>query len=279
MMMGPVGSELTRILPSKGWVSVNFSELWKFRELLYFLTWRDVKVRYKQTVLGILWAVLQPLLTMVVFSIFFGKLAKVPSDGIPYPIFSYSGLVPWAFFATSLSQASNSVVASQNLIKKVYFPRLVIPLSSTLSALVDFAIAFAVLLVMMAFYGMMPTSRIFWLPFLLILTGVTSLGVSLWLTTLNVRYRDVRYVLPLMTQLWLVATPIAYPSSLMSENWRYVYALNPMVGVVDGFRWALLGTPYNPGSTFVVPTLAAIFILITGVIYFRRMEQSFADII
>lgn len=268
-----------RIAPSKGWVSLKLKELWQFRELLYFLIWRDVKVRYKQTALGAAWAIIQPVLTMVVFSVFFGQLGKIPSDGIPYPIFSFAGLVPWTFFANGLSQSSNSLVGSSNLITKVYFPRLTIPLASVLSGVVDFGLAFVVLLVMMLYYGIVPTLNIFWLPLFLLLALVTSLGVGLWLSALNVQYRDVRYVVPFITQFWLLATPIAYPSSLLRQPWRTIYGLNPMAGVVEGFRWALLQTDTAPGPLIVVSSVTALIVLLTGAFYFRRMEGKFADIV
>lgn len=267
------------IKPTKGWVALQLRELWEYRELLYFLTWRDVKVRYKQTLLGSTWAVIQPFFTMVVFSIFFGKLAKVPSDGIPYPIFSYTGLVPWTFFSYGLTQASNSLVGSGNLIKKIYFPRLVVPISSVLSGAVDFLLAFAVLLGMIFYYGITPTSHILWLPALFLLAGMAALGTGLWLSAMNVQFRDVRYVVPFLTQFWLFATPIAYPSSLLAEPWRTVYGLNPMVGVVEGFRWALLGTDTAPGPVIVASTVATTVLLISGAFYFRRMEKTFADVV
>lgn len=268
-----------RIRPSRGWVSLKLGELWEYHELLYFLIWRDIKVRYKQTALGATWAIIQPFFTMVVFSLFFGRLAKVPSDGIPYPIFSFAALVPWTFFANGLAQSSNSLVGSANLITKVYFPRLTIPIASVLSGIVDFALAFIVLLMMMLYYGIVPTLNVLWLPLFLLLALVTSLGVGLWLSALNVEYRDVRYVVPFITQFWLFVTPIAYPSSLLPEPWRTVYGLNPMVGVVEGFRWALLGTKTAPGPIIAVSSVAALVILITGAFYFRRMEKTFADIV
>jgi len=267
------------IEPSRGWVSLKLRELWEYRELLYFLTWRDIKVRYKQTVLGAAWAIIQPFFTMVVFSLFFGRLAKMPSDGIPYPIFAYAALVPWTFFANGLTQSSNSLVGSANLIKKVYFPRLLVPISSVISGVVDFVLAFSVLLGMMVFYGIVPTVNVIWLPFLLVLAFVTALGVGLWFAAMNVQFRDVRYMIPFLTQFWLFATPIAYPSSLLAEPWRTVYGINPMVGVVEGFRWALLGTDIAPGPVIVVSSLAALFILIGGMYYFRRMEKTFADVV
>src|SRR5687767_10389004 len=217
---------VAHIRPSKGWVSLRLGELFEYRELLVFLVWRDIKVRYKQTVLGASWALIQPFFTMVVFSLFFGRLAKIPSDGVPYPIFSFAALVPWTFFATSLTNSSNSLVGSSNLIKKVYFPRLAIPIATVLSGLVDFAIAFMMLIGMMLWYGVTITSNVLWLPFFLLLALVTALGVGLWLSAMNVKYRDVRYVVPFLTQFWLFATPVAYPSSLLGEQWRALYALN-----------------------------------------------------
>jgi len=267
------------VKPSKGWISLNLAELWEYRELLYFLTWRDIKVKYKQTVLGAAWAIIQPFFTMVVFSVFFGKLAKMPSDGIPYPIFAYSALVPWTFFASGLNNSSNSLVGSANLIKKVYFPRLVVPISSIISSVVDFVLAFTVLLGMMVFFGIFPTVNIVWLPFLLLLAFITALGVGLWLSALNVQFRDVRYTVPFLTQFWLFASPIAYPSSLLSEPWRTLYGINPMVGVVEGFRWALLGTDTAPGPIVIVSSVVALTLLIGGVFYFRRMEKTFADVV
>jgi lipopolysaccharide transport system permease protein len=268
-----------RIEPSSGWVSLKLRELWEFRELLYFLAWRDIKVRYKQTLLGAAWAILQPLLTMVVFSIFFGRLAKIPSDGVPYPIFSYVALVPWTFFAHGLNEASNSLVGSANLIKKVYFPRLAIPVAAVLSGVIDFLLAFLVLVGMMLYYGLVPTINTLWLPGFLLLTLITSLGVGLWLSALNVKFRDVRYTVPFVVQFWLFATPVAYPSSLLSEPWRTLYGLNPMVGVVEGFRWALLGTVTQPGAIIVVSSFAALAMLVSGAFFFRRMEKTFADIV
>ena len=278
----PEGSSslaLCRIQPSTGWVNLRLRELWEYRELLYFLTWRDIKVRYKQTVLGAAWAIIQPFFTMVVFSLFFGNLAKMPSDGIPYPIFAYAALVPWTFFSNGLVQSSNSLVGSSNLLKKVYFPRLVIPTSSVLSGVVDFFLAFLVLIGMMLFYGILPTGNIIWLPFLLVLAFMTSLGVGLWFSAMNVQFRDVRYTVPFVAQFWLFATPIAYPSSLLSEPWRTLYALNPMVGVVEGFRWALLGTNTAPGPIIAASFTAALIILVGGAFYFRRMERTFADVV
>jgi lipopolysaccharide transport system permease protein len=268
-----------RIAPSKGWVSLRLHELWEYRELLYFLIWRDIKVRYKQTALGATWAIIQPFFTMVVFSLFFGHLGKIPSDGIPYPLFSFAALVPWTFFANGLGQSSNSLVGNANLITKIYFPRLIVPLASVFSGIVDFVLAFVVLLGMMLYYGLVPTLHVFWLPLFVLLALVTSLGVGLWFSALNVEYRDVRYIVPFITQFWLFATPIAYPSSLLSQPWRTIYGLNPMVGVVEGFRWALLGTNTAPGPIIAVSSAAALVILVTGAFYFRRMEKTFADIV
>ena len=268
-----------RIAPSKRWVSLKLRELWEYRELLYFLIWRDIKVRYKQTALGATWAIIQPVFTMLVFSLFFGHLGKIPSDGIPYPIFSFAALVPWTFFANGLGQSSNSLVGNANLITKIYFPRLIVPLASVFSGIVDFLLAFIVLLGMMLYYGLVPTLHVFWLPLFVVLALVTSLGVGLWLSALNVEYRDVRYLVPFITQFWLFATPIAYPSSLLSEPWRTIYGLNPMVGVVEGFRWALLGTNTAPGPIIAMSSAVAIVVLVTGAFYFRRMEKTFADIV
>jgi lipopolysaccharide transport system permease protein len=268
-----------RIEPSRGWVSLRLHELWEFRELLYFLAWRDIKVRYKQTALGVAWAIIQPFFTMVIFSIFFGKLGRIPSDGIPYPLFAYAALVPWTFFAHGLNQSSNSLVTGAQLIKKVYFPRLVVPVAAVLSGVVDFILAFIVLLGMMLYYGLAPTANIVWLPAFLLLALITSLGVGLWLSTLNVQYRDVRHAVPFITQFWLFLTPIAYPSTLLSEPWRTLYGLNPMAGVVEGFRWALLGTDTQPKAMIFVSCLMALAILIAGAFYFRRMEKTFADVV
>ncbi|MDX2089252.1 MAG: ABC transporter permease [Kofleriaceae bacterium] len=255
------------------------SELWAYRELVFFLTWRDIKVRYKQTVLGAAWAILQPLMTMVVFSVFFGRLAKMPSDGIPYPIFSFAGLVPWTFFAGALVQSSNSLVGSSQLVKKIYFPRLAIPIAGVLAGLVDLALAFCVLFVLMIGYGVMPSVQILWLPLFIAMALATALGVGLWLAALNVQFRDVRYVVPFITQFWMFATPIAYPSSMLDEPWRTVYGLNPMVGVVEGVRWSLLETTISPGPQLAVSACAALVVLISGAYYFRRMETTFADVI
>jgi len=272
---GPV----TRIRPPRAWVDLGLRELWTHRELLYFLTWRDIKVRYKQTVLGAAWAVIQPVCTMIVFSLFFGALARVPSDGVPYPLFSFAALVPWSFFANALMQSANSLVLSANLIRKVYFPRLIIPISAVLGGLVDFALAFGVLAIMMPMFGAAITVRALWLPVFVALAFLTALAVGLWLSALNVQFRDVRYVVPFLTQIWMFSTPIAYPSSLLPQPWRTVYALNPMVGVVEGFRWALLGADTAPGPMVLASSFATVVVLFAGACYFRRLEQRFADII
>ncbi len=267
------------IRPSRGWVPLGLKELWEYRELLYFLIWRDIKVRYKQTALGAAWAIIQPLFTMIVFSIFFGRLAKIPSDGVPYPIFAFCALLPWQLFAHALTESGNSLVASQNLITKVYFPRLVIPVAAVLAGLVDFAIAFVVLLGMMAYYGIVPTMAVVFLPLFLLLAVTTALAVGLWLSALNVQYRDVRYTIPFLTQFWLFITPIAYPSSLVPEGWRTLFGLNPMAGVVESFRWALLGTASAPGPMLAVSVAVVVALLVGGLYYFRRMEKTFADIV
>ncbi len=266
-----------RIEAKPGWVSLRLNELWAYREFVYFLTWRDIKVRYKQTVLGAAWAIIQPVLTMLVFSLFFGRLAKVPSDGLPYPLFVYAALVPWTLFANSLSQSSNSLVGNAHLLTKVYFPRLIIPISAVASQILDFVLAFIVLLGMMIYYGIGLKYQAFWLPCLLLLSLVTALGAGLWFSALNVHYRDVRYVIPFIVQFWMFATPIAYPSSLLSERWRMIYGLNPMVGVVEGFRWALLGQKSIPAPMILVSSIASVSMLIAGAFYFRRMEKTFAD--
>lgn len=267
------------IEPKRGLSLVNFRELWEYRELLSFLAWRDLKVRYKQTVLGIAWAIIQPVFTMLVFSLFFGKLAQMPSDGIPYPAFTYSGLVPWTFFATSLTISANSLVNNPRLLTKVYFPRVLIPLASILPCLVDFALAFGVLVLMMVGYGLLPTANIIWLPFFLIMAVGTALGAGLWLAALNVQFRDVRYAVPFLIQFWLFCTPVAYPSSLLSEPWRILYGINPMVGVVDGFRWALLDTRHEFGWMIGLSIITMVVLLVTGLAYFRKMERTFADIV
>jgi lipopolysaccharide transport system permease protein len=267
------------IEPGSSSIASQLGELWQYRELLYFLVWRDVKVRYKQTALGAAWAVLQPFMTMVVFSVFFGYLAKMPSDGIPYPVFAYCALLPWSLFAHALTESSNSLVNNQGLITKVYFPRLIVPIAPLFVGLVDFGIAFVVLLFLMAYYGLVPGPAIFLLPFFIFLAMATALAVGIWLSALNVQYRDVRYTIPFLTQLWLFATPVVYPSSLLPEPWRTLYGLNPMAGVVEGFRWVLLGRTGAPGLLLVVSILAVLVLLVGGLWYFNRMEQTFADVV
>ncbi len=273
------------IRPSRGWISLRLGEVWEYRELLYFLIWRDVKVRYKQTLLGAAWAILQPVATMIVFTIFFGKLANVGSDGLPYPLFSYAGLLPWTFFAQALAQSSDSLVGSGNLIKKVYFPRLVIPASAALAPIVDFAIALIVLVAMMAYYHVWPTLAIVYLPLLLLLAFGTALGVGMWLSALNVQYRDIRYVLPFFVQLWLFVTPVIYPMSQVTTRLEsmglpaWLYGLNPMAGVVEGFRWALLGSGSRPGPVVLASAGVTLLLLVSGAMYFRRMEKTFADVV
>lgn len=274
------GERITLIKPQQGWIPLNLRELWEYRELLFFFTWRDIKIRYKQTVLGASWAILQPVFTMVVFSIFFGRLAKMPSDGIPYPIFSYTGLLPWTFFAGSLANAANSLVRDANMIKKVYFPRLLSPVSTVFSSLVDFFLAFLVLVGMMFYYGLYPTATaLLWMPFFLLLALIIALGTGLWFAAWNAEYRDIRYIVPFLIQIWMFATPVVYPASLLKQPWRTIYGLNPMVGVLEGFRWVLLGKGHAPGAMVAVSTLVAILILIAGAFYFRRLERSFADVV
>ena len=268
-----------RLQARSGWQPVNLAEVWRYRELLWFLALRDIRVRYKQTALGVAWAVLQPLLTMAVFSVFFGKLGKMPSDGLPYPVFTFCALLPWQLFANALGSASNSLVQNQNLITKVYFPRLVIPLAAAVAGLVDFGIAFVILLGLMAYYGIAPGPAIVLLPLFVLLALAASLAVGLFLSALNVRYRDVRYTLPFLTQFWLFVTPVAYPSSIVPEGWRWLYGLNPLAGVVEGFRWALLGNANAPERVVVVSAVATVAGLVGALFYFRRVEASFADVV
>jgi lipopolysaccharide transport system permease protein len=277
---GHVTSAVTVIEPSQGWMPLKLRELWAYREVLYFLIWRDLKVRYRQTIMGAAWAVVQPLATALVFTIFFGKVAKIPSEGVPYPVFALTGLVPWTFFSNGLTQSANSLVANRHLISKIYFPRPLLPLARVLGVLPDLGLAFLSLLAIMWWYGVgIRVTSLLWLPAFVLLAMVTSLGVGLWLSALNVKYRDVQHVLPLLVQLWLFASPLAYPSSLLPAPWRTVYGLNPMVGVVDGFRWSLLGIGAPPGSTEIASSLAALVILVTGAFFFRRSERHFADIV
>jgi len=274
-----VSGSTTVIRPSHGWVRIDLRELWAYRELLQIFVWRDLKVRYKQTVIGGAWAVIQPFFTMVVFSVFFGGLAKIPSDGVPYPIFAYTALVPWMFFSNALTAATTAVMAQGNIITKVYFPRLILPAAAVGAGLVDFVIAFVVLLGMMVFFRVSPGPAILALPLFLALVVATALGVGLWLAALNAMYRDVRYALPFLVQVWLFASPVAYPSSLVPEPWRVVYGLNPMVGVIEGFRWSLLGAGDPPGPMVAASTLAVGVMLVGGLFYFRRIERTFADLV
>lgn len=267
------------IRPPRGRMPLELGELWAYRELLYFLTWRDVKVRYKQTLLGAAWAIIQPFFMMVVFSLFFGRLAGVPSDGIPYPVFTYCALLPWQMFAHALQESSNSLVANERLITKVYFPRLVVPIAAVFGGVVDFIFAFVVLLGMMAYYGIMPGLAILTLPLFVLLAILTALGVGLWLSALNVKYRDVRYTIVFLTQFWFFITPVVYPSSMVPEKWRVLYGINPMAGVVEGFRWALLGKAESPGPMLAVSVGVVLLILVGGLYYFRRMEATFADVV
>jgi len=263
---------------TRSW-DLNLREIWDYRDLLFFLAWRDISIRYKQTVLGASWAVIQPFLTMILFTIFFGKLAAVPSEGVPYPVFTFAALLPWQYFSTTLGNVANSLVNNSNLLSKVYFPRLLIPISSLLPPAVDFVIAFLVLLGMMIFYHLSPTSNVVWLPVFMLLALVTTLGAGLWLAALNVKYRDVRYIVPVMVQFGMFVSPVAYPSSLVPAPWRTLYALNPMAGVIEGFRWALLGTDTAPGPLVAVSAVAALILLASGLFYFRRTEKTFADVI
>ena len=276
----PRAVSATRLIrASKGWPSLNLTDIWEYRELLYILVWRDVKVRYKQTVLGVAWAVIQPVVTILVFSIFFGWLVKVPSDGLPYPFFALCALLPWQLFASSLTAAGNSLVANQHLITKIAFPRLVIPLSAAAGSLLDFSIASLVLLGMMMFYKIVPTIAMWTLPLFVLLAMSAAVGMGMWFSALNVKYRDVRHILPFLIQVWMFATPVVYPSSLVPESWRMLYALNPMAGVVEGFRWALLGTGNAPGAMLVVSAVVTTLLVISGAYFFRYSERTFADMV
>jgi lipopolysaccharide transport system permease protein len=264
---------------AKPWPSLNLHELWEYHELIYFLIWRDIKVRYKQTILGAGWAIIQPLFTMVLFTLFFGRLARVPSDGVRYSLFAFTGLVPWTYFSSGLTQASSSLIGNSSLIKKIYFPRLAIPIAKTLSALVDFGLAFALLLGMTVYYDVHLSLRILFVPLFLLLAIITALGASFWLSAMNVQVRDVAQALPFLAQLWLFATPVAYPSSLLSPPWRTLYGLNPMVGVVEGFRWALLRTETTSWPMLVLSSIVATAMLVSGAFWFRHMERTFADVL
>ncbi len=268
-----------RIEARHGWLALDLQELWAYRELLYFFVWRDIKVRYKQTVIGVVWAVLQPVLTMIVFSLFFGKLAKIPSQGLPYPIFYYCALLPWTYFATAMQSATNIVVDQQGVITKIYFPRVVLPIAAVVAGLVDFAISFVVLLTIMAYYRVVPTAAVVWLPAFMLLAVLTALGVGLWLSALNALYRDVRYVLPFLVQFWMFASPVAYPSSLVPAKWHWLYGLNPMAGVIEGFRWALTGHGQPPGIMLAASSAAVLLLVLSGLVYFHAMEGEIADVV
>jgi lipopolysaccharide transport system permease protein len=270
---------IVRITPPSGWWVIPFGELWEYRELLYFFVWRDIKIRYKQTVVGAAWAVLQPFLTMLIFSLFFGTLAHIPSQGLPYPIFYYSALLPWMYFAASLQNATNTIVDNQRVITKVYFPRLALPISAVLSGLIDFAISFLMFVVMMAYYHVHPTLAVFWMPLFLLMSVMTALGIGLWLSALNAIYRDVRYVVPFLVQFWMFASPVAYPSSLVPAKWRWLYGLNPMAGVIDGFRWSLAGDGDPPGRLVFISSGVVIMVLLSGLAFFQRMETTIADVV
>jgi lipopolysaccharide transport system permease protein len=271
--------DLLIIQPTRGWRHINLREIWRYRELLYFFTWRDIKVRYKQTVIGVLWAVIQPFLTMVVFSVFFGRLAKIPSEGIPYPVFVYTGLLPWTYFSQSLSRSSESIVSSANLIRKVYFPRLVTPISASLSALVDFFISFAILLALMVYYKFLPTTGVFLFPVLVLLTFLCSTGIGFWLSALNVMYRDIRYAVPFVVNLGMFLTPVIYPVSIIPERYSWILYLNPMAGIIESFRATILGYKSIPVFGLIFSVGITLLCFVSGVFYFRRMEKTFADVV
>jgi lipopolysaccharide transport system permease protein len=273
--------EVIHIRPSRGWSSLNLRDIWRYRELVYFLTWRDLKVRYKQTLLGAAWAIIQPVVTMIVYSLIFGRIAQLDSEGIPYTVYTYTALLPWQLFAKALNDSGRSMVSNRNIITKIYFPRLVIPLSSIISGVVDFLIAFLILIGMMVYYQITPTSAVWTLPLFLLLTLVTALGIGFWFSALNVQYRDVGYVLPFLINVWHYLTPVAYSAQYVSQNWQIVYSLNPMAGVVQGFRWALLGTEFgtNPGVTLPISIGISLLVFLSGLFYFRRMERTFADVV
>jgi len=269
----------TVIKPPSGWLSLDLQEVWAYRELLFLLAWRDISVRYKQSVVGIGWAIIQPVMTMIIFSIIFGKFAKLPSEGVPYPVFAFCALLPWNYFARSLTDSSDSLVGSSHLVTKIYFPRLILPLSKVFVGLIDFSVAFIVLIILMVFYGISPTSAVFFLPFFILIAMISALGIGLWLTALNVKYRDIKYIVPFLTQFWMYASPVAYSTTLVPEKWQWLYGLNPLVGVIEGFRWALLGKS-SPDLTMLFISLTIIsFLLFSGIYYFKKMEKMFADII
>jgi lipopolysaccharide transport system permease protein len=270
---------VVRIEARRKWLALDLAELWAYRDLVYFFVWRDIKVRYKQTVIGAAWAVLQPVLTMLVFSLFFGKLARIPSQGLPYPVFYYSALLPWMYFATAMQAATNIVVENQRVITKIYFPRVVLPIASVMAGLVDFCISFAVFLVLMAYYRIVPTAAVVWLPFFMLLAVMTALGVGLRLSALNAMYRDVRYVVPFLVQFWMFASPVAYPSSLVPAKWRWLYGLNPLAGVIEGFRWALTGHGDPPGILLAASSAAVVLLVLSGLVYYHAMEGTIADVV
>lgn len=276
-LVSPEDIPVFTIRPTRGWRSLDLQELWAYRELIYFLTLRDIKVRYKQTAIGVVWAVLQPLAMMVVFTIFFGKLAKMPSDGIPYPLFAFTALLPWYLFSRGITESTNSLVTDQRLITRVYFPRIIVPTATILAALVDFGVSSIMLMILMFIYGVTPGIAILWIPLFVLLMLVTALGVGFWLSAINVEYRDVMYIIPFLNQFWLFVTPVVYPSSLVPEKWQIIYGLNPMVGVVEGFRWALLGSGEAPGPMIGVSAAVAVTLFLSGIVWFRRRERTFVD--
>ena len=278
-MVTTAATSYFRIQPTTGWRWLDLRELWHYRELIYFLTWRDIKVRYKQTAIGIAWALLQPLAMMLVFTLFFGTLARIPSDGVPYPLFAYTALLPWQLFSRAITESTQCLITDQRLITRVYFPRIIVPMASVLAALVDFLIATGLLIVLMFSYGLAPDLRVVWLPLFVLLMVMTALGVGFWLSALNVEYRDVMYMVPFLNQLWLFMTPVVYPSSLVPEPWRVLYGLNPMVGVIEGFRWALLGTGQGPGPMVAASSLITMLLFVSGILWFRRRERTFVDAI
>jgi lipopolysaccharide transport system permease protein len=265
------------IAPPHGWFEINLREMWAYRELLYFLVWRDLKIRYKQTAIGVAWVVIQPFMTMMIFTIVFGRLAKMPSQGLPYPVFYFAALLPWTYFASSLTSATNTVVENERMITKVYFPKMILPFSAVLSGLVDFGIGFVLLLSMMLYYHLIPTIATLLVPFFLLLAVMTALAVGLWLSALNAIYRDVRYMIPFVVQFWLFASPVAYPSALVPVKWRWLYGLNPLAGVVEGFRWALTGHAQPPGAMILVSAAMVLLLFLGGVVYFKKMENKIAD--
>lgn len=272
-----IAQHITRIEPTSSWRFLDTSEIWHYRELLYFLAWRDIQVRYKQTAIGVLWVVAQPLASIIVFSLFFGNLAKIPSDGVPYPLFVFAALLPWQVFARAMMEASNSLVTDQRLVSRVYFPRILVPLASVIAALFDFGITFLLFLAMMLYFGVHPGLAVLTLPIFLFLMAATAVGVGFWLAPLNIEYRDVTYLLPFVTQLWMFLTPVVYPSTLIPEKWRFFYGFNPLAGVVEGFRWALLGVGPGPSPMLFVSAAVAVLLMLTGIVWFRRRERTFTD--